>query len=62
MVTYLVKLALAKILGGDALKKMIITALAKEAAKSETTIDDDAVKVFSEIWDVVVPAVLGQMK
>ncbi len=61
MATYLFRLALAKILAGSSLKKMIIDALAKEAAKSETMIDDDAVKVFSEIWDVVIPAVLGKI-
>ena len=61
MLTYLVKIALAKLLGGSALKKMIMDALAKEAAKSETTIDDDAVKVFGEIWDVVVPIVAGKL-
>jgi hypothetical protein len=61
MVLYLVKMALGKILTSPHVKETLFQQLRLAAAKSETTIDDDGVKVVEEIWDIAVPIIAGKV-
>jgi hypothetical protein len=61
MVLYLVRLALGKILTSPQVKQTIFEQLRLAAAKSETTIDDDGVKVVEEIWEIAVPIIAGRV-
>ncbi len=51
---------LGKILTDASVKGRVMTELRAQAAKTETKIDDQAVDVVSEVWDVIVPIVAGK--
>lgn len=57
----LARLLLGKVLSSKDLKEKVFGELKKKAAQSETTIDDDAVKIVEEVWDVVIPVILGKI-
>ncbi len=61
MVMYLAKILIGKLLSSESVKEKVFNELKKKAADSETTIDDEAVEVFGEIWDVVIPVLLGKL-
>lgn len=54
------RLILARVLDQKT-KERVIDALRQAAKDTETTIDDDAVAVFSEIWSIAVPILVGRL-
>lgn len=56
----LARLLLGKILAGDDVKKKVIDELRKAAQRTDSTLDDGAVDVFEEAWDVVIPILIGK--
>ena len=58
---FLLRALLGKILMNPATKAAVIRELAKHAARTDTKIDDDAVAIFGEIWDIAVPVIVGRV-
>ena len=61
MILLLGRAILKKLLMNPEMKKRIMDALKKEAAKTETKLDDTAVDAFDVVWDVVLPILLGKL-
>jgi ActR/RegA family two-component response regulator len=56
--TTLVKFLLGKVLLDPRTKEAVFGALEKEAKKTATVIDDQAIAVARVMWDTIVPALL----
>jgi ActR/RegA family two-component response regulator len=56
--TILVKALLAKVLLDPRTKDAVFSALEREAKKTDTALDDQAVAMAKVIWDTVIPAIL----
>lgn len=54
--------ALRKILLAPETKQLVMVQLRELAAKSDTKIDDRAVDIFSEVWEVAIPLIAGKVK
>lgn len=52
-----VRMALASLLANPDVKKRVVEGLRAEAKKTESKLDDDAVDVFSTVWDVLTGAI-----
>ena len=61
MIMFVAMAILKRVLGQPMLKLRVIEGLRKEAAKSETKIDDEAVDIMSEAWDVIIPILVGKL-
>lgn len=61
MILLLGRLILKKMLMRPEVRDRAISALRKEAAKTETKIDDTAVDAFETVWEVVLPVILGKL-
>lgn len=61
MIMFIAQAILKRVLGQAMLKTRVIEGLRKEAAKSETKIDDQAVDIFAEAWEVIVPILVGKL-
>lgn len=61
MILILGRAILKKLLMRKEVRDRVIEALRKEAAKSETKIDDTAVDLVEAIYDVALPVILGKL-
>lgn len=55
----IVRALLGQLLADETVKSAIMAELKSEAAKTDTSIDDGAVTVFGEVWDVL-GSILGK--
>lgn len=58
---FILRALLGKILLNPATKAAIMAGLNKRAQSTETLLDDEAVAVFGEVFDVVVPIIVGSV-
>ena len=58
---FLLRALLGKILMNPATKAAVMGALASHAVRTDTKLDDEAVVIFGEIWNVVVPVIVGRV-
>lgn len=58
---FFARFLLGKVLGNPEVKKRVMEELAKAAQRTDTKLDDDAVRVVGEVWDVVVPVIVGKL-
>jgi hypothetical protein len=61
MIMTLGQAILKKMLMRPEIKQRIFEALRREAAKTETKIDDSGVDTFEVIWDTVLPIIIGKL-
>ena len=61
MILMIGRAILKRLLMRPEIRQRAIEALRKEAAKTDTKIDDTAVDAVETIWDVVLPVVLGKL-
>ncbi len=58
---FILRALLGKILLNADTKQAIMAELRKQAARTDTKLDDEAVTIFGEIYDIALPILVGKV-
>ena len=61
MIAFLGRAILKRVLGRSSVRDQVFASLRAAAKKTETKIDDAAVDIIEEAWDVVIPVIIGKL-